>query len=78
MNILIFEDETYNYTLLQDLLQEQMPECRLIGPLTSIAEGHDFFAGNHEDIDLIIADIQLSDGLSFQALAESPTNTWTP
>lgn len=72
MNILIFEDEEYNYALLRDLLLEQMPGCRLIGPLASIAEGHDFFAGSHGDIDLIIADIQLSDGLSFQALAEAP------
>lgn len=72
MTILIFEDEQYNYDLLCDLLNEQLPECNVIGPIGSIVEGQNFFANNKERIDIIIADIQLSDGLSFYALTSAP------
>lgn len=75
MKILIFEDEQYNFDLLRDMLQEIVPNCEIIGPLTSIAEGRRFFAerslsGSFDGI--IIADIQLNDGLSFYALADAP------
>lgn len=72
MNILIFEDEQYNYDLLCKMLAEQIDDCQLYGPLTSILEGKNFFATNRERIDLIIADIQLNDGLSFYALTDAP------
>lgn len=74
MNILIFEDEKYTFDLLSDILREQMPECNIMGPITSIAEGHRFFIRNKERIDIIIADIQLNDGLSFHALTEAPAD----
>lgn len=74
MNILIFEDEQYNYDLLCEILMEQVDECSVYGPLTSIAEGKRFFARNKERIDLIIADIQLNDGLSFYALTDAPAD----
>lgn len=74
MNILIFEDEKYNYDLLCQMLTEQMPECYIIGPLSSIEEGKRFFADNTEKIDIIIADIQLNDGLSFYALSDAPAD----
>lgn len=72
MNILIFEDEKYNFDLLCQMLREQMPDCLILGPLASIVEGKRFFASNTERIDVIIADIQLNDGLSFYALTDAP------
>lgn len=72
MNILIFEDERYNYDLLEQILTEHLEGCVMYGPLGSIAEGKEFFAQNEERLDLIIADIQLNDGLSFYALTDAP------
>lgn len=72
MNILIFEDEEYNYDMLCEMIVQQIPNCTFIGPMTTIAEGKQFFANNKERIDLIIADIQLNDGLSFYALSDAP------
>lgn len=74
MNILIFEDEQYNYELLCDMLKRQMPECVVIGPITTVTEGLNFFATNKERIDIIIADIHLSDGLIFYALSDAPAD----
>lgn len=74
MNILIFEDERYNFDLLAEMLREYMPECVIYGPLESIVEGRRFFAENKEHIDIIIADVQLNDGLSFYALSEAPAD----
>lgn len=72
MNVVIFEDEIHNFHLLNNLLKEMQGDCNVTGPLASIAEGRRFFAENKERIDLIIADIQLNDGLSFYALSEAP------
>lgn len=89
MNILIFEDEQYNFDLLCDMLLEQIPDCNVIGPLSTIVEGQRFFAeynlqnslscnegagGSSGRLDIIIADIQLNDGLSFYALADAPAD----
>lgn len=74
MNILIFEDEIYNYHFLYEMLTKLLPQSDIRGPLASIAEGKRFFATNQERIDLIIADIQLNDGLSFVALSEAPAD----
>lgn len=74
MNILIFEDEQYNFDLLSDMLRDLVPECNVIGPLSTIVEGQQFFAHNAERLDIIIADIQLNDGLSFYALVDAPAD----
>lgn len=74
MHILIFEDEQYNFDLLSDMLHEQLENCVIMGPLSTITEGQRFFAENQERIDLIIADIQLNDGLSFYALTDAPAD----
>lgn len=66
--ILIFEDEIYNFRLLRHQLLEINPDFDVIGPLSTVEEGRAFLAFHH-DVDLIIADIQLNDGLSFDALA---------
>lgn len=67
MNILIIEDEVYNFKLLRHMLEELIPDCCIMGPLYTISQTTDFLSF-HPEIDIIIADIQLSDGLSFDAL----------
>lgn len=74
MRILFFEDEKYTYEMMREMLYSFMPDCQIIGPIDSVAEGIDFFAQNTEHLDMIIADIQLNDGLSFFALSHAPTD----
>ena len=69
MNILILEDEYKNYTRLKRLLQELNPREHTDGPVTSITETIKYLQ-EHEAPDLILADIRLSDGLSFDALEQ--------
>ena len=66
--ILIFEDEIYNFQLLRHQLADINPDYDVIGPISTVEEGRAFLSYHH-DIDLIIADIQLNDGLSFDALS---------
>lgn len=71
MKILIFEDELYNFRMLKHMLEEIDPEYDIMGPLASIEQGRDFFQYD-QDVDIIIADILLNDGLSFDALKYAP------
>lgn len=71
MNILILEDEERNANRLIRLLKETDLTSRIYGPLTSIEDTIAYFQSNTLP-DLIIADIRLSDGLSFEALKEVP------
>lgn len=71
MTVLIIEDEIYNYKLLRHMLEELVPDCITMGPAYSILQARQYLEGS-SDIDLIIADIQLSDGLSFDALKYAP------
>ncbi len=73
MNILIFEDEIYTFRLLRQMLLELYADSNVIGPISTVEEGRAFLSYN-QDIDLIIADIQLNDGLSFDALCDAPPN----
>lgn len=75
MNILIFEDEEFNFDLLRDMLLNINPDNKIFGPLASVTEGRAFFASTDVHFDLIIADIHLNDGLSFYALTEAPKDT---
>lgn len=71
MNILILEDELHHYHLLRHMLEKIMPSALLIGPIPTVSEARHFFLSNSE-ADIIIADIQLNDGLSFDALSCAP------
>lgn len=73
MNVLVFEDEVYTFRLLRKMLVEINGDCNVVGPISTVEEGRAFFAYHH-DIDLIIADIQLGDGLSFDALCHAPAD----
>ena len=71
MNVLIIEDERHNADRLTRLLNSSFDEITVYGPLPSIADIRRFF-NEPERIDLILADIRLSDGLSFDALKDIP------
>ncbi len=71
LTIVIFEDDSYSYRLLRHMLQSIAPDHAIAGVLSSVEEGRAFFS-YHQDIDLIIADIRLRDGLVFDALSYAP------
>ena len=74
MKILILEDEIHHYNVLRHLLEDLMPSALLIGPIPTVYEARHFFLSESE-ADIIIADIQLNDGLSFEALSCAPEKT---
>lgn len=51
-----------------------MPSAMLMGPLPTVQEARHFFLSEQQDVDIIVADIQLNDGLSFDALSCAPDN----
>ena len=72
MRILIIEDEQSNAARLQRMLEGVH---NIVGVCASNAEVKAFFAdGGHPDVDLILSDIQLGDGLSFESLRTVPGN----
>lgn len=74
MNILIIEDEKRNYNRLKRLLEVINPSYRISEPMTSIAETTEYLR-QHQAPDLILADIRLSDGLSFEALRQTAVSS---
>ena len=69
MTILLIEDEPLIARQLLKLVRQLEPEARLDGPLVSVQSICDYFI-NHSTPDLVIADIQLSDGVSFDAFRQ--------
>ena len=69
MNTLIIEDEQSNAARLQRMLEGWH---QVVGTCASNAEVKAFFAGE-ADVDLILSDIQLGDGLSFESLRTVPS-----
>ncbi len=65
MNILIIEDESWAAEHLLDILKQTLPTAHFYTPIESVSEGLAFFKIN-PPVDLIISDIQLNDGLSFE------------
>ena len=71
MNILIIEDEQSSADRLKRMLEG---EHEIVGICASNAEVMAFFAdGQHVEVNLILSDIQLGDGLSFESLKTVPT-----
>lgn len=73
MNILIIEDEKHNADRLVRLLKSIDNEAVIFGPLGTVSEVVTFFSQRRE-IDLILSDIRLSDGLCFDALDTAPSS----
>ncbi len=65
MKILLIEDEDPAAKRLQKMLQEVLPDAEVTDNIVSVSSGIKWFKEN-ELPDLIISDIQLSDGLSFE------------
>ncbi len=72
MNILIIEDERSSAERLRRLIDGFGPEYRIVAAVESNAEVRAFFQTGHADVDLILSDIQLGDGLSFDTLGDVP------
>ena len=68
MRILIIEDEQSSADRLRRMLES---EHKIVGVCASNAEVREFFA-DEVDVDLILSDIQLGDGLSFESLKTVP------
>ncbi len=69
MRVLIIEDEIPAQRLINDLLQGIDPEIEILGCLNSVKSAVAWFKENvHPDI--VLLDIQLSDGLSFAIFKE--------
>lgn len=72
MRILILEDEKRNAQWLERLLKEIDPSYTVEGPLASVETTMKYLSDNPTP-DLILADIRLTDGVSFDALRQSGT-----
>lgn len=70
MKTLIIEDEFRNYNRLRKMLLAYDPTMTIEGPLESVAETKAWLAAHRGALapDLVLADIRLSDGISFDAL----------
>lgn len=66
MRILIIEDETQAAWDLQQTIASVQPSAEIIGVVDCVAGIHEWFA-RHEAPDLIFSDIQLGDGIVFDA-----------
>ena len=64
-NILIVEDEPQAAKRLESLVEELIPEARILAKIDSVKKAVDWL-NEHEAPDLIFMDIQLADGISFQ------------
>jgi DNA-binding LytR/AlgR family response regulator len=68
MTILIIEDEPLVAISLVKLVRELEPDAALQGPVASVKDTRQWLASNPPP-DLILADIQLADGISFDIFA---------
>jgi two-component system, LytTR family, response regulator len=69
MNILLLEDEPLVAKNLEKLIRQLLPQATLHGPLVSIEAASNWFS-QYDEPDLIMADIQLADGVSFDIFQE--------
>lgn len=74
MKILIIEDEPLVAKELQYLLNECLPEAMVLDVLDSVEAGREWFA-THSLPDLILSDIQLADGTSFEIFENRELST---
>jgi DNA-binding LytR/AlgR family response regulator len=65
MKILIIEDEAPAFRRLQKILEEINPDIEIVEVIDSVDESVKWLK-NHNNLDLIFMDIQLSDGISFE------------
>lgn len=73
MTILIIEDEEPAFKRLQKMLKDIEPDHTLVDQIVSVSSAVKWFAEN-ESPDLILSDIQLSDGISFEIFKQVEIN----
>lgn len=71
LNILMLEDEPLVAYSLLSLMQEIEPEAQITGPISSVKEAQEWL-NTHPSPDLVLADIQLADGISLDVFAHRP------
>jgi two-component system, LytTR family, response regulator LytT len=69
MNILVIEDEIEATKNILWLLQKTEPKAVVVGTIETVSEGIEWLKNNPQP-DLIISDIQLADGISFEIFDE--------
>ena len=70
MDILIIEDEPHAVDRLQKLIKHIQPHSQVVGSLDSVKRAVDWFQKNAPP-DLVLMDIQLADGLSFEIFEQA-------
>ncbi|MCW5910649.1 MAG: response regulator transcription factor [Cyclobacteriaceae bacterium] len=73
MNVLIIEDEPQAATLLTSLIKELQPDWNVLASLDSVKQSAEWLRKN--TCDLILMDIQLADGLSFEVFEKAEVKT---
>ena len=73
--VLIVEDETPSQHLIAHLLQQVRPQSEIVAFCDSVQQTVDWLRQNPAP-DLILMDIQLGDGLSFEILEQVPVQSW--
>lgn len=71
MRILILEDEALAAERLQNMVKSCQPDAVVLGTIKSVGKGLQWLEENPEP-DLILSDIQLLDGLSFELYKQHP------
>lgn len=66
LNVVIVEDEPATARQLKHLLLEADPAIEVMATLNTVAEAVQWFKNNNSYCQLVLMDIQLSDGLSFE------------
>jgi DNA-binding LytR/AlgR family response regulator len=75
MKVLIVEDEELAAERLQDLLMGYNPEIKILNILDTISSTVSFLKKEEDQIDLILLDIQLADGKSFEIFQQCEVYT---
>lgn len=70
MKVVIFEDEIHNAERLVRLLHKYDPAIEVVDTIQSVAEGIKWMEQNHR-VDLMLMDIQLSDGNCFELFKQT-------
>ena len=70
MKVLIVEDEIIAANRIKEMLLIYDSDIDVIGVIDSIVDTINFFIENESEIDLILMDIQLADGICFEIFEE--------
>jgi DNA-binding LytR/AlgR family response regulator len=74
MNVLIIEDEPNTAQVLSEIILQVRPNSKIVEVLDSIDRAVSYLSDQADKVDLIFADIQLADGLSFEIFSQLSVN----